>query len=126
MITIFGVTFYTLWAATFFFAVTGMIYLLFVLRYFAKRYEGRFGWKIVGRFMVVALSGLAVLFTIFHWDIILTGIYVNRLCKKEGGLRVYETVEVEGFLSPFPQQWFEYGFSFIEESRYKKKFRYTM
>lgn len=127
MITIFGVTFYTLWAATFLFAVTGLIYLVFILIYFARRYEGQFGFKIVGKFLIISFSGLAILFTIFHWDIILTGIYVDRLCKKEGGLHVYETVEAKGFLaSGCPTQWLEYGYTYCEELHYKKKFRYTL
>jgi hypothetical protein len=71
--------------------------------------------------VVLALVLLALPF----WDVYMIGRYAERLCREQGGLRVYRTVEVEGFLGGGSvERWTQYGFSYVESGGSKnRKFR---
>lgn len=69
------------------------------------------------------ITGIAVLLTfvlIPTWDIIPGKLYFDHLCKTEGGLKIYKTVEgVEGLYqaeggSGVAQSTLKYGYSFVE------------
>ena len=68
------------------------------------------------------------LFIALHWDIAATSYKVNKLCREQGGLHVYKTAEVEGFLGGVSiEAWSEYGFSYVEMlGAYGDKYRYTI
>lgn len=69
------------------------------------------------------------------WDVIIGKVYLHFLCKTEGGLKVYETVNADGFLdthisfddnpSSFDinqaKEFLDYGFQFYEVPTYKGK-----
>ena len=128
-ITIFGVTFYT----------TGMPLLVMIILLplatviINKRLKKRC-LKTSGppdhstqRIIVAKRVGLfaIVLFFAVLGDVIWTGITVHKLCKMEGGLHVYKTVEAEGFLGSGSSEWIEYGFQFVESNFLGDKFRLT-
>lgn len=74
---------------------------------------------------VVVPLGL-VLASLPFWDVYMISLDASRLCKDQGGLHVYKTVETDGFLGGSAERWLKYGFSYIEGGGGKFMSRYTM
>lgn len=79
---------------------------------------------------VVVPLGL-VLVTLPFWDVYITSLDASRLCKEQGGLHVYKTVEVEGIASYGEEYWLNNGFSYVEHAgvgpgKHSKLYRYTL
>jgi hypothetical protein len=65
-----------------------------------------------------------VLLTLPFCDVYLIGRDADRLCREQGGLHVYKTVEAEGFLGSGDESWIKYGFEYVETGGIgTKKFR---
>ena len=75
------------------------------------------------------LAMLAVGLTLLPWwDVYRTGSQVTELCRNEGGLHVYRTVEADGFLGASSiEYWSRYGFKYVEGGGTgNRKFRATI
>jgi hypothetical protein len=60
------------------------------------------------------------------WDIVSIGIEANQLCKQTG-LRIYRTVEADGFLGDSSIEiWSRLGYRYVESGGADKKSLYTM
>jgi len=67
------------------------------------------------------------LLTLPFWDVYMISRDAERLCKEQGGLHVYKTVEAEGFLGSSSMKfWSEYGYQYVENGGGEKMSRYTM
>ena len=54
------------------------------------------------------------------WDVYRTGSQVTELCRNEGGLHVYRTVEANGFYGGSSiKYWAKYGFQYVESGKTK-------
>ena len=78
--------------------------------------------------LLIALA--LVLLTLPFWDVYMIGRDAGRLCKEQGGLHVYKTVEAEGIASFGSEYWLLYGFKYVEHAgigpdKYLKKYRDT-
>ena len=72
-----------------------------------------------------------VLITLPLWDVYMTSLDASRLCKEQGGLHVYKTVEADGIASYGSEYWLNYGFSYVEhagvgQGRHPKLYRDTL
>lgn len=73
------------------------------------------------------LIALPIAFVTVSWDVWLISREANRLCREQGGLHVYKTVEVEGFIGASSiQYWKDYGFSYVEAGGKGKRFHITL
>jgi len=55
------------------------------------------------------------------WDVLAIGYEADKLCKEQGGLHVYKTVEAEGFYgSSGIKYWSKYGFRYVESGKTAK------
>ena len=71
---------------------------------------GRLRQKRLRRPIALALAAALVL-----TDVVRTGRTAHRLCREQGGLHVFRTVEAEGFYgSSGIEYWSKYGFKFVE------------
>lgn len=68
----------------------------------------------------------SVLLSLPLWDVIAISHEAGKLCKAQAGLKVYRTVEAEGFLGGAIEYWSRYGFSYVESGGGDKMSRYTM
>ena len=58
-----------------------------------------------------------VSFVVAFWDVYQIGQQATKLCKEQGGLHVYKTVEAEGFIgSGGIEYWANYGFKYVEDT----------
>jgi len=73
-----------------------LIFALIMIRYFMKRYTGQHKWR---RFFLLAF----LFYLPVGWDVILGRAYFYYLCNKDGGVHIYQTVELE------PEYWNEDG-----------------
>ena len=90
-------------------------------------------WLVLRRFKFgLILIVIGILWTgavvAAYWDVYLISKEAERLCREEAGLRVYKTVEAEGFLGDSGiEYWSQYGFRYLEaEFIGGRKFRYTL
>jgi hypothetical protein len=72
-----------------------------------------------------------VLVTLPFWDVYMIARDADRLCREQGGLHVYKTVEAEGVSSYSPAYMLKHGFKYVEYSRFYpdkqiKKYRDTL
>lgn len=67
-----------------------------------------------------------VIATLPFWDVYMTSLDASRLCKEQGGLHVYKTVEAEGFWGGGAEYWLKYGFNYMEGGGGKYMSRYTL
>ncbi|RLJ69173.1 hypothetical protein [Sulfurisoma sediminicola] len=64
--------------------------------------------------------------TVPLWDVYAIGVEAKRLCKEQAGLKVYRTVEADGFLgSGLGKRLMEYGYKYVESGGDDKMSRYT-
>jgi len=93
MITIFGTTYYT-WLAPYplLFIIAFLVFLMlvFMLDHWIKKRRIR-----ITKGLAIWIIVLFVLEVILFWDVVWVAHEAKRLCKEEGGLHVYKTVEVE-------------------------------
>ena len=100
-----------------------VVFLLILFhRYLLRRFMGpapRWGLSLI-------LS--VVLLSLPFWDVLAIGYEADKLCKEQGGLHVYKTVEAEGFLgSSGIKYWSKYGFKYVEDGGTRdRKFRITL
>jgi len=60
-------------------------------------------------------AALMAAFVAVAWDVWLLGRAANQLCRAQGGLHVYRTVETDGFIGTSNiAYWSKYGFSYVE------------
>ena len=86
--------------------------VLFVLRFIGRHVPGTslllkpwFRWPLA----------LTVVFAIVCGDVVQIGREANKVCREQGGLHIYKTVEAEGFYgSSGIKYWSEYGFKYVE------------
>jgi hypothetical protein len=77
------------------------------------------------RILAVAPLGL-IIATAPLWDLYAIGVEAKRLCKEQSGLKVYRTVEAEGFVgSGLGKRLVEYGYQYVESGGDDKMSRYT-
>ena len=99
----------------------GLLWLLLLL----FRLIGRWGlpmqwWLRWGLALPIAVVAVT-------WDVWLQSRAANQLCREQGGLHVYKTVEVEGFIGASSiQYWKDYGFSYVEAGGKGKRFHITL
>ena len=56
-----------------------------------------------------------VLLSLPFWDVLAIGRQADKLCREQGGLHVYKTVEAEGFLGAESiKYWSKYGFKYVD------------
>lgn len=67
-------------------------------------------------------------FVAVYWDVYQTGQQATAICRERGGIHVYKTAEVEGFLGATDiERYSKLGFSYLEsQGAYDDKYRYTM
>ena len=108
---LFGMPYYSLGGVELLaFIVLVATYLLIRIVEFLRR--RRFGFWRRWSFIVVVLLVWEV---IGNWDIYRTSREADRLCREEGGLHVYRTVEAEGFGNASSiEYWSRYGFKYVE------------
>ena len=86
--------------------------VLFVLRFFGREFDwtsfllkARYRWPIA----------LSIVFILVCGDVVQIGREANKICREQGGLHIYKTVETEGFYgSSGIKYWSEYGFKYVE------------
>ena len=64
-----------------------LIFALIMIYYFMKRYTGQHKWR---RFFLLAF----LFYLPVGWDVILGRAYFYYLCSKDGGVHIYQTVEL--------------------------------
>ena len=78
----------------------------------------------------LTISTLMVLFSVVvvFYDVFITGLKVNSLCKHKAGIHVYKTVVAEGFLGARDiEDYSKYGFTYVEHSILARpKWRFIM
>lgn len=58
---------------------------------------------------------LPIAFIAVNWDVWLVSREANRLCREQGGLHVYKTVEAEGLAGETSiKYWSQYGFTYVD------------
>ena len=84
---------------------------------------GRLRQKRLRRPIALALAAALVL-----TDVVRTGRTAHRLCREQGGVHIYKTVEAEGFLGASSiEYWSKYGFRYVEGGGTRgRKFRATI
>ncbi len=108
MITLFGTTYFTAGLALILFCFISSIVLLIFRPFSAKASRER-----KRAFFIVEL----VLFGLLHWDIIVAGHQVSKMCREQGGMHIYKTVEADSMAGLFGiKYWSEYGFSYVEDN----------
>ena len=74
--------------------------------------------------ILVVLSIPLLIFPL--WEALSISYEAEKLCKEQGGLHVYKTVETDGFIGGVIQDASKYGFKYTEGSDGKEKFRWMM
>ena len=88
--------------------------LLFLFRVLGRRGLPIKWWLRWGLALPIAVVAVT-------WDVWLQSRAANQLCREQGGLHVYKTVEVEGFAGATSiNYWSQYGFTYVEG--YGKRF----
>jgi len=85
------------------------------------------------RWLITPIVSVSLL-TLPLWEALAISHEAERLCKEQGGLHVYKTVETDGFLgSSDANFWGKYGFKYVEHGQYYKdgiftgiKYRYLI
>lgn len=114
MIEIFGTTYYTHGYATILFGVLSVMLIIGSLIVVGRVPKQKRTTK--GKYFALMVGLLMALFGALHWDILFVGHQVTNLCKEEGGLNVYKTVEADGVVGLYDAEyWSEYGFSYVEK-----------
>lgn len=76
---------------------------------------------------VSSIVFLFVLLGLPWWDVYRISNEANKVCKEQGGLHIYKTLEAEGFLGGWGiEMASQYGFSFVESGGGKHMNRWTM
>ena len=91
--------------------------VLFLLRFFGREFswigfllKARFRWPIA----------LSIVFTLVCGDVVQIGREANKICREQGGLHIYKTVEADGFYgSSAIKYWLAYGFKYVESGKSK-------
>lgn len=69
--------------------------------------------------LAVMLGAWLIAWFIAYGDVLMIAREAKRVCEAEAGLKVYRTVEVEGFAGiEDSQYWFDHGFGFVEQQRH--------
>ena len=114
MIEILGTTYYTHGYAALLFVLIAVVTLT-LFSIFRWRYPKAIQLP-KGKLLALKATFLVVLFFALHWDIILVGHQVSKLCKEEGGLHVYKTVKADSVAGLYGiKYWSEYGFLYVED-----------
>ena len=90
-------------------------------------------WLLLRRIPIIVIRIVSLfiisapLLTFPLWEALSISYEAEKLCKEQGGLHVYRTVETEGFVGMASiEEWSRYGFSYIEWGSQNKKYRYMM
>ena len=76
---------------------------------------------------VVTLVIAGVMLALPLWDVFAISREAGKLCSEQAGLKVYRTVEADGFLGDSSIEiWSKFGFSYVESGGGDKMSRYTM
>lgn len=108
--------------------VMAQLVALLAFLYAAKRHKKREGWPFLRAVLLSTLKVVLVWELVWNAENLVTSLWVAALCKFQGGLRVYQTAEVEGYLGRYEiHDWREYGFRYVErlERRPYKEPTYT-
>lgn len=86
--------------------------------------------KLSGRKLTRAGVGILWIgaIVVAYTDVVVITLETRRLCREEGGLHIYKTVEGKGFSGDTGIKfWSQYGFQYVEsQNRSGQIFRYTM
>jgi hypothetical protein len=85
-------------------------------------------WKSSRARTAMLVSVALVVATVPLWDVFVLSFEAQRLCREQAGLKVYRTVEAEGFLGDSGIEiWSKYGYRYVESGgTLGRKFRDTM
>lgn len=123
---ILGVNYYTNLWGNIIVAPFGAVFLLSLIATLIRisnKDRPIFRWHFYVSFLLVPCAFVGV-----YWDVYQTGQQATALCRDKGGIHVYKTAEVEGFLgSSSIKEYSKYGFSYVELlGAFDEKWRYTM
>ena len=92
------------------FVATFLLSLIATVIRISNRERPFFKWYLYVSFLLVPCAVVAV-----YWDVYKTGQQATALCREKGGIHVYKTAEVEGFLGAADiEEYSRYGFSYLE------------
>lgn len=113
MIEIFGTTYYTSWIVTTLFCFISLIFAVIIMSVIRRLPEKDRSSK--KKLLIFAGVFELVIFGILHWDIIVAGHQVSKMCREQGGMHIYKTVEADGMAGMSGiRGWSKYGFSYVE------------
>ncbi|MBM9617026.1 hypothetical protein JWJ90_22460 [Desulfobulbus rhabdoformis] len=113
MIEIFGTTYYTSWLATILFCLITVIITVIII--LGLRLMSARNRPSIKKLLIVFGAFELVIFGILHWDIIVAGHQVSKMCREQGGMHIYKTVAADGMAGMSGiRGWSEYGFSYVE------------
>ena len=118
----FGFKFYFLGIAV----VIYIVYLIIALGIYKLFYSSFLKRRIVKKstLKVLNISILSVILLLPIWNSIIVSLQASYLCNKNGGMRVYKTVEVDGLIHMFRgNYWLDKGYSYSEYKENDKKYR---
>ena len=99
----------------------GLLWLLL----FVFRLMGR--WRAPMQWRLRWGLALPIAFVAVTWDVWLLSREANQLCREQGGLHIYKTVEADGFIGVSSiKYWNDYGFSYVEAGGKGKRFHITL
>ena len=123
-VSLLGMPFYSIG----FIEATAQLVALVAFLYATKRYKKYEGWPFLRAVLLLTLKVVLVWELVWNADNLATSLWVAALCKFQGGLRVYQTVEAEGYLGRYEiRDWHEYGFRYVEKKqrKYQQEPTYT-
>jgi hypothetical protein len=84
-------------------------------------------WKSPRHRAALMLPATLIATIVPFWDVFAISYEAQRLCREQAGLKVYRTVEAEGFLGDSGIEiWSKYGFQYVESGGGDKMSRYTI
>lgn len=113
MIEIFGTTYYASWIVTTLFCLISLIFAVIIMLVIWRLPKKERSSK--KKLLIFVGVFELLIFGILHWDIIVAGHQVSKMCREQGGMHIYETVEADGMAGMSGiRYWSEYGFSYVE------------
>ena len=113
MFELFGTTYYFSGQGSMLYVLAylpAIVFVVWLLQKIVRRYLVRR----IPRFSVV-VSTTFVLLGLPFIDVYQIGQHATKLCKAEGDMRIYKTVEADGFFgTPSIEYWSKHGFAYVE------------
>lgn len=105
------------------FCVPLAMFLTWLIHRYGLRRFASFGLRSVVTFLIASL-----LLSLPLWDVFVISLEADKLCREQAGLKVYRTVEAEGFLGTGGiEYWSRHSFKYVESGgTLNRRFRETM